>query len=310
VAQDGPPDPLAREVLAGLRSQPKSLPPKLFYDAAGSALFDRITELPEYYLTRAEAEILDRHGPELAALLGDGGVLIEPGCGSSVKAASILRHLARPTYVGLDIEIDALTRGARELRERVPDVTVRSVPVDYTAGFDVPGLPEGRRMAFFPGSTIGNFDRDDAVAFLARLRELVGADGVVVVGADPWKDPAVLRAAYDDAAGVTAEFNRNALRHLVRRYGLVLDPERFAHEIRLDADRRRIEMHLVSIGAQSWTIWGHPVRFEDRETIHTESCHKWTIDEFRALAAEAGLRPVRTFTDREGRFVEHAFAPL
>lgn len=306
-------DSLAEEVWRGLSGSPKSLPSKLFYDAAGSELFERITELPEYYLTRAEQQILDHHGAAMAAM-AEGEervpvVLVEPGCGASTKAAAILRHLRAPTFVGLDISPAALAAGEAALRKLVPHGNVMSESGDYTRPGWVPtGLPPGRRVAFFPGSTIGNFEPEAAQRFLGRLGRMVGAGGLVIVGADLWKSPEILRPAYDDDAGVTAAFNRNALVHIARLFRLELDPGQFRHAIRIDTTRHRVEMHLVSVGAQVIRWRGREVRFADGESIHTESCYKWTVDEFTALAARAALRPLRTFTDVRGWFGVHVFA--
>lgn len=306
MAELGALDLVAREVLSGLVHRPKRLPAKLFYDAEGSRLFERITTLPEYYLTRAEAEILELHGAAIAASLGAPVVMIEPGCGSSTKAAAILRHCPGATHVGVDIAPEALRAGADALARAVPGLKVRAVDADYSApGWVAPELPPGSRVAFFPGSTIGNFDPPEARAFLARLGAAVGPGGAVVVGADVWKDPATLRAAYDDAQGVTAAFNRNALAHLRRRYGIPFVPERFRHHIVVDEARHVVQMHLASIGAQEVRLFGEVARFEDGETIHTESCYKWSPPEFRGLARGAGLAPVATYTDAEGRFAVH-----
>jgi dimethylhistidine N-methyltransferase len=309
-----PSDPLAREVWEGLSASPKYLPSKLFYDAEGSALFEQITSLPEYYLTRSEHHILADHGAALAALASPCGqpvVLIEPGCGSSTKAATILQHLPRAAYVGVDISPAALASGAAALAELVPHVQISSVAGDYTRpGWAPAAVPRGRRVAFFPGSTLGNFEPEAAAGFLGRLARLVGSDGLVIVGADLWKSPALLEPAYDDAQGVTAAFNRNALAHLARRYGLDIDPQRFRHRIVVDRAKHRVEMHLVSDGPQTLRLWGGVVRLGDGESIHTESCYKWPLEEIRALAGRAGLVPVGFFTDFRGWFGVHAFAVL
>lgn len=306
-------DAVLDEVWDGLRATPKYLPSKLFYDAIGSELFSRITELPEYYLTRAEGEILARYGPDLARLAqrddGEPIVLVEPGCGASTKAAAILAHLAAPIHVGIDISPEALALGAAELRARVPHARILPMVGDYTLpGWVPPSLPRGRRVAFFPGSTIGNFEPESAQGFLARLARLVGADGLVILGADLWKSPDLLRPAYDDAQGVTAAFNRNLLAHVVRRFGGDLDPERFRHQIVVDDVRHRVEMHLVSDGPQLSSVGGRTVRFAPGESIHTENSYKWTVDELNAMARAAGLEPVQMFSDERGWFAVHVFA--
>lgn len=302
-------DPLWDEVRRGLSARPKRLPAKLFYDARGSELFDRITELPEYYLTRRETAILDRCGAAVAERIAAEGpvVMIEPGCGASTKAAAILRHLRAATYVGLDISPEALASGAAALRRLVPGATVLPVPGDYTRPDWVPPeLPPGHRVAFFPGSTLGNFEPHEAEQFLARLGRWVRG-GHVVLGADPWKSPEILRPAYDDAQGVTAAFNRNALAHLVRRFGVELRPERFLHRVVVDEVRHRVEMHLESDGPQTLHLGDLAVRFEDGETIHTESCYKWPRSELRALARRAGLAVEEEYTDADEAFVVYLF---
>ncbi len=300
------PDPLLAEIVAGLASEPKRLPPALFYDERGSALFEQITREPEYYVTRAEAGILERHGRDIAAALAPPGgrlVLVEPGCGSSTKAAAILRHHAGATYVGIDISASALARGAGALRELVPGVRVVARVGDFLR--DLPtDLPEGWRAAFFPGSTLGNFEPDAAGAFVGRLAGLVRG-GHVVLGLDRWKDPEILRAAYDDAAGVTADFNRNALAHLAARYGADVDPADFDHVVVVDADARRVEMHLQARRAVAFTVAGRIVRVAAGERICTEHCYKFDPARVTELARAAGVVPVGVWTDEEGRFDVH-----
>jgi L-histidine N-alpha-methyltransferase len=303
------PDPLLDAVLRGLSAEPKTLPPTLFYDDVGSALFDRITTLDAYYPTRAEALVFDEHGPALAALVAgdaDAVALIEPGCGSGGKAEKLLQHLPAVAYVGVDVSVEALIGGAGRLSLRFPGVQVVAIEADYHQPWALPELPPARKIAFFPGSTIGNFDPADAVGFLAGLREVVGPSGAAVVGVDLWKDVEVLRVAYDDPEGVTAAFNRNALRHLNRRYGATFDVDGFAHESRVDVDRRRVEMHLVARGAQDVRVAGRRFRIEAGESLHTENAYKYDLDGFSDVARQAGFRTLGWFTDPDVRFAVFA----
>jgi L-histidine N-alpha-methyltransferase len=301
-------DPLIHEILAGLAATPKVLPPALFYDERGSVLFEQITRLPEYYVTRAEAQVLDTHGAEIAAALAPADerlVLIEPGCGSSTKAAAILRHRADAEFVGIDISAEALERGAAALRRLVPGIRVTSTVADFLHHLPLEVIPLGHLAAFFPGSTLGNFDRDAADAFVGRLARLVGPGGHIVLGLDRWKDPEVLRAAYDDAAGVTAEFNRNALAHLAARFGSDLDPADFEHVVVVDTNAKRVEMHLQARRALSFAIAGRRVRFARGERVRTEHCYKFDRARIAALARTAGVVPIRTWTDPEERLDVH-----
>jgi L-histidine N-alpha-methyltransferase len=304
--------PLLAEILEGLSRPQKTLPPTLFYDARGSALFQQITELEEYYVTRAEAEILRDRGEEIARRVSAGAervVFIEPGCGSVEKIGMLLPYCPAVAYVGLDVSVEALTAGGAALSRRFTKVSVLPVVGDYHAALTLPAVPDGRRIAFFPGSTIGNFEPPQARTFLARLAALVGSDGRLIIGVDLWKDPEVLRRAYDDRDGVTAAFDKNALAHLNWRFGATFDLDRFEHVSRVDAVVGRVEMHLASRGDQDFSVAGRPFRLADGETIHTENAYKYTIDGFVALAARAGLSAIASWTDSAGRFAVIAFEP-
>jgi L-histidine Nalpha-methyltransferase len=305
-------DALLTEVLAGLRETPPRLPPKLFYDEVGSELFEQISRLPEYGLTRAEESIYGAHARAIVqAAAGDtqGVMVLEPGCGSSAKAAALLEHLEAPLYVGIDISPTALARGAEAIRARVPQAQVRSVVADTANPFEVQGAGERRRVVFFPGSTIGNERPAAAVAFLRRLAALAGANGSVIVGTDLWRAPALLRLAYDDPAGVTAKFNRNALRHLQWRFGARVNPEGFAHVIVIDETAMRVEMHLEAKGTQELILGGERFVFQSGQRIHTEDSHKFTVERFLALAAQAGLEPVAHWLDAAATFAVHVLKP-
>ncbi|HEX6059868.1 MAG TPA: L-histidine N(alpha)-methyltransferase [Gemmatimonadaceae bacterium] len=298
-------DPALRcEVLRGLLSDRKALPPKLFYDAAGAELFERITTLPEYYLTRAELEILRARVGEIAALAGPRAALVEYGSGAGVKVRLLLDALRDPAaYAPIDISAEQLARVAGEIAAEYPHVAVRPLCADYTRPLQLPSLPpHERRLAFFPGSTIGNFHPAEAAAFLHRIRRAVGADGALVLGVDRRKDRRVLEAAYDDAAGVTAAFNLNLLRRLNRELGADFDLARFAHRARFDEAASRIEMHIVSLARQTVTVGGIRIPFEAGETIWTESSYKYDDETLERLVASAGFAVTRLWTDDDSLF--------
>jgi dimethylhistidine N-methyltransferase len=288
------------DALAGLRRSPKELPCKYLYDAAGSALFDAICETPEYYPTRAELAIMRAHAGEMGRRLGPGCQVIEYGSGSGVKTRVLLRHLPRPTAcVPVDISADHLRRSAKELATRFPEVEVQPVAADFTCPFDVPDPTTAtrRRVVYFPGSTIGNFGPPEALSLLKGIAQLCGSGGALLIGVDLRKDPAVLNAAYNDAAGVTAAFNRNLLARMNRELGADFDPEAFRHRAFYNDVAGRVEMHLVSTREQTVRVGGRPIRFAAGESIHTENSYKYAPDEFERLAAGAGLRPVSLWTD-------------
>ena len=295
---------LLDEVLRGLRSSPKTLPPKLFYDAVGAELFERITTVPEYYPTRAEREILAGHVTEIATLAGPRVALVEYGSGAGVKVRLLLDALVEPAaYVPIDISGDQLARVAGEIAAAYPHVAVRPLCADYTAPLQLPALATGvRRVAFFPGSTIGNFRPPEATAFLRRIRRTVGDDGALLLGVDRRKDPGVLTAAYDDAAGVTAAFNLNMLHRLNREFGADFDVARFEHQARFNEAMSRIEMHLVSLERQTVRVGGERVRFEAGESIWTESSYKYDRGRLQDLVSSAGFTHTRLWTDSGERF--------
>ena len=281
-----------RDALEGLSKPQKSLPAKYFYDAEGSRLFDAICETEEYYPTRSETALLQRIAPEIAARIPKGGVLIEFGSGASLKTRLLLDAAPQlDAYVPVDISPAALSVAAEAIARDYPSLGVAPLMGDFTQPVSLPPLADARpRVGFFPGSTIGNFAPAEACAFLAQTRALLGPDASFIVGADLVKDPAVLEAAYDDAAGVTAAFNLNLLGRANRELGADFDLSRFAHRAVWNAADSRMEMHLVSRGAQSVHLGGRRFDFADGETIHTENSHKFTADGFGALAAKAGWR--------------------
>jgi L-histidine N-alpha-methyltransferase len=288
------------DVLAGLTRPDKRLPAKYFYDAAGSALFDEITRLREYYPTRTELGIMRRHAAEMAARLGRGCLLVELGGGSLVKVRLLLDHLADPAgFVPVDVSGDHLRTAAAELARAYPGLDVLPVEADFTGPFPLPAPPRpaARRAVYFPGSTIGNFDPPEADALLRRVARLVGPGGGLLLGIDLRKDPAVLEAAYDDPAGVTAAFNKNLLARINRELGADFDPDAFAHRAVYDRERSRVEMHLVSRVAQRVRVAGRVVAFRAGEGIHTENSYKYDVAEFAARAAGCGLHADAVWTD-------------
>lgn len=296
-------------VLGGLLRRAKRIPCRFLYDARGSALFEEICELPEYYLTRTEIGILDRYAREIADRIGPDCQLIEFGSGSSRKVRILLEALERPAaYMAIDISRDRLREAADDLAGEFPLLSVVAVCADYMQPLRLPELPArstGRRVGFFPGSTIGNLTEAEAVEFLAGCRELVDNDGAMVVGVDLKKDPALLNAAYNDAAGVSAAFNLNLLQRINRELDGDFDLARFAHEAAYNEAAGRIEIHIRSLADQIVTVAGRAIRFAAGELIHTEDSYKYTIAEFHRLAACAGLRAAQSWTDRDALFSVH-----
>ena len=293
-------DPFRADVLAGLTRPRKRIPPKYFYDAAGSRLFDRITELEEYYPTRTELEILRRHAGDMAARLGPGCLLVELGGGSLVKVPLLLDRLDRPAgFVPVDVSGEHLRAAAAELGRAYPGLEVLPVVADFTTDFPLstPARKPARRAVFFPGSTIGNFDPPEAAGLLRRIARMVGPGGGLILGADLRKDPAVIEAAYNDSRGVTAAFNLNLLVRINRELGADFDPTAFAHRAVYNTPRGRIEMYLVSLTDQRVRVSGTEVRFWAGEGIHTENSYKYDPDDLARQAAGCGLRVDALWTD-------------
>jgi dimethylhistidine N-methyltransferase len=297
----------ARDVIAGLSARPKTLPAKYFYDDDGSALFEQITALPEYYPTRTELGILHRKAAEIARLIPPGAALIEFGSGSTVKARIVLGAATVAAYVPVDISAGFLNSEAARLRDDLPHVRVLPVAADFTRPFELPAAIRSRpRVGFFPGSTIGNFEPPQAAEFLRHAARLLGAGAHFIVGVDLVKDERVLHAAYNDAAGVTAAFNLNLLRRINRELGADIDLERFRHKAFFNRAQHRIEMHVESRVAQNVLVCDRVIAFASGETIHTESSYKYTVESFQALAAQAGWSPAAVWTDPKGYFSLHA----
>ncbi len=300
-------DDFRAAVLDCLARSPKTLPCKFFYDDRGSHLFDRICDLPEYYPTRTELAITARHAKSIARAVGPDALLVEYGSGSSTKTRLLLDALHDPAgYVPIDISRGHLMAASRGLAADYPGLRVLPVCADYTRPFPLPvAAADHNVVAYFPGSTIGNFEPDAAVAFLANVRRTCGPGSTLLIGADRKKDPARLHAAYNDAAGVTAQFNLNLLHRINRELNGTLDVAAFAHYAPFNPHLGRMEMHLVSLRKQTATVAGRPVAFDLGEGVHTESCHKFTPDGFAALAAAAGYRPRHAWTDDDSLFGLH-----
>jgi len=298
----------ATDVVAGLSATPKRLPPKYFYDERGSQLFEAITALKEYYPTRCELAILREHNADIARVFGPKTALVEFGTGSTRKVRILLEAAKTvEAYVPVDISAEMLSREAAQLQHDHPRLRVLPVAADFTLPFRLPSAIVGlARAGFFPGSTIGNFEPHDAAAFLRHAARMLGARATLIVGVDLVKDAGVLNAAYDDAQGVTAQFNLNLLARLNRELSADFDLDAFSHRAFYNSERRRIEMHLVSGRPQKVHIAGRAIEFAAGETIHTENSYKYTIESFGLLARSAGWTPVDSWTD--GYFLVQALA--
>lgn len=305
----------ARDVLDGLGQRRKSIPCTWLYDRRGSELFEAITRLDEYYPTRCETQILERCASSIAAAAGPRAVLVELGAGACRKTATLLGALESPrAYLPVDISAEFLAASLASLGAAFPAVPMRPVVADFTRLERLPGVddlaPHGRRVVFFPGSTIGNFAPEAATALLDRVGRAVGAGALLVVGTDITQDPALLLPAYDDAQGVTAAFDKNLLARINRELGGNFSLDAFDHEARWDAERHRVEMHLVSVYTQRVTVLGRAFHFGMGESIHTESSYKFPTATFQALAGRAGWAPLQLWTDGPARFAVHVLERL
>ncbi len=301
----------AADVLEGLAATPKRLPAKYFYDEAGSRLFERITELPEYYPTRTELRILESSAESIAGLADPGAALIEFGSGSTAKARLLLRHMVSVrAYVPVDISAEFVNGEAARLQADFPALRVLPVAADFTGAFELPAaVKAGPRLGFFPGSTIGNLEPHEVTGFLRRAKRALGQAAAFVVGVDLVKDPEVLYAAYNDSQGVTAQFNRNLLVRINRELGADFDVSAFEHHAFYHRELRRIEMHLASLRRQKVRILGKCFEFRAGETIHTENSYKYTIESFAALARGAGWSIGAVWTDPDRYFSVQALVP-
>lgn len=293
------------DVMTGLSQPQKMIPPKHFYDARGSALFDDITGTDDYYVTRTELGILDDIAADIAARAGTGAVVIEPGSGSSVKIDKLLNALDRPAaYIGLDISKEHLISACADLADRFDGLVVGAICADFTQAVPLDNLPipDGRRLVFFPGSTIGNFEPEDARALLHTLRGWLRPGDAILIGADRVKSADVLENAYDDQQGVTAAFNLNLLTRINRELDGDIDVAAFSHRAVWNDTRSRVEMHLVAKRDVAFTVSGRTFDMAAGETIHTENSHKFTVDRFTELAASADLSVKTHWSDERGYF--------
>ncbi|XOV83854.1 MAG: L-histidine N(alpha)-methyltransferase [bacterium] len=294
---------MAREILSGLKAQPKTLSPKYFYDAQGSALFDRITELDEYYLTRTEMALFDAHLSDIAAHLGGNVCLIEYGSGSSVKIRKLLQAFTPAAYVPVDISDEHLQANAQALHADFPALNVLPVCADFTQRFALPdAVADMTKVGFFPGSSIGNFDPQGAQDFLQNVHATVGSGGAMLVGVDRKKSVSVLEQAYNDKQGVTAAFNLNALHHINNELGADFQPQQFSHVAEYNPQLGCIQMFLRSKVDQQVNIAGEIIHFARAEKLHTENSYKYDPDEFLALAGRAGFASLAQFSDSRQYF--------
>jgi L-histidine Nalpha-methyltransferase len=298
-----------RDVLFGLSQTQKRVPCTWFYDHRGSELFEDITTLDEYYPTRAEIRILGQCAAQIGEAAGPHATLVEFGSGSSRKTPLLLSALETPAgYVPIDISSQFMLESALGVQQLFPRLPVRPLVADFRHLDDLPRpKADGRRVGFFPGSTIGNCTPEEAVDLLGGFARLLGSDSLLVVGADATQDPALLLPAYDDSRGVTAAFNHNLLRRINRELAGTFDDVGFRHQARYDAARQRVEMHLVSRYAQRVDVLGHPFRFARGESIHTESSHKFGPIQFQALAKRGGWSPLALWMDDRTRFTVYLF---
>jgi len=296
---------MVTDIHEGLISKQKTLPPKYFYDKKGSELFDAITQLPEYYLARIETDLLRQHVKEMAELLGKNSFLLELGSGSSIKIRLLLEALQPDIYVPMDISREHLIASSQKLMQDFPWLTIHAACIDYTKPWQVPDFGPGRYNAFFPGSSIGNFDPEDALTLLKQIKTLVGHGGGILIGVDLKKDNEVLEAAYNDAQGVTADFNLNMLSHINDRLDADFDINNFKHKAKYNSEQSRIEMHLECVNDHTVCVEDNIYRFETGETIHTENSYKYSIEEFHQLAAREGFSPVQVWEDKDQLFSIH-----
>lgn len=294
------------EIISGLQREQKSIDPKYFYDIRGSELFEQITELPEYYPTRTERQILQRESQAMAEYCGQNCVLIEPGSGSSEKVRLLLDSLKPAAYVPMDISADFLKKSAIQLAAEYPWLNIQAVCTDFAAQENEPeGLPEGKRVIFYPGSTLGNMKPADAIDFLKNLGHWLKRDGGVLIGIDLHKSTRILEVAYNDEQGITALFNLNVLSNINNIAGANFNTDQFSHHAFYNEEKYRIEMHLVSTVDQMVELGDTKLRFARGETIHTENSYKYTPESFQEIAQSAGFAIRSSWSDEQKLFGVH-----
>lgn len=299
------------ELMHGLQQPQKYINPKYFYDAAGSELFDLITRLPEYYASRTEKTILRTHSAEIAQRCGADCILIEPGSGSSEKVRLLLDQVRPASYVPLDISESFLFDAASQLGREFPWLSVHAVCADFASDWTfIENLASGKRVVFYPGSTLGNLEPEAAQRFLSKLARTIGADGGAIIGVDLHKEERRLNAAYNDAQGITAAFNLNVLDHINPLLNANFDSQYFSHDAFYNQELKRIEMHLVSSRDQVITCNSESIELRRDETIHTENSYKYTVEGFTELAARAGLAVKQTWLDDDQLFSVHYLEPV
>lgn len=294
-----------KDVIEGLGKNPKTLKPKYFYDNRGAQLFTEICTTPEYYPTRTEIKILNQNAEDIASQIGDNTALIEYGSGALEKIKILLNFLKEPVgLIPVDISEDQLFVSAKNLENLYPNLEILPVAADFTKPIPIPGFsqPPKKYVAFFPGSTIGNFEPDLAIQFLQGVTKTIGLDGLLLIGFDLKKDIETLLAAYDDQRGITASFNKNLLSRVNGELGGNFNLNTFEHVARYNENKGRIEMHLKSTTEQTVSINKELFEFLEGETIHTENCYKFTKESFTAMSSKAGLSPVKTWTDDQNLF--------
>ena len=293
------------EIVDGLSATQKQISPKYFYDERGSQLFDEITRLPEYYLTNTELGIMRDNIEEIVALVGKQASLIEFGSGSSLKTRVLLEHLSElAAYVPVDISDEHLHMSADEIRSEFPHIDILPVVADFTKQFELPTpmVMPIRNVVYFPGSTIGNFEHDMAMNLLRVMHHEAGKNGALLIGVDLQKDPTIIESAYNDSAGITAQFNLNMLQHLNRSYGANFDVNEFVHSANYDPDKGRVVIKLISQTNQAFSVGDKAFNIADGEAILTEYSHKYTLSGFETMASDAGFTVEKVWTDEEQLF--------
>jgi dimethylhistidine N-methyltransferase len=303
-------DEFLEDVICGLSSRPPKLPCKYFYDHQGSELFEALCETPEYYVTRADLALHEAHLREISAMIGPQAHVIEFGSGAGIKTSKLLAALDTPrAYTPIEISASALAASARNLEKSFPDIEITPLKADYTQDIDANRLnlqpPARRRVVYFPGSTIGNFDHTEALEFLKRMARMAREGGAILIGVDLMKSKEQLIAAYDDSEGMTAAFNLNLLARIKRELNAEIDIDAFAHEARFNSEENRVEMHLAATRPTDIVIEDQVFSFSAGESIHTESSHKYSVGDFQGLAHRAGLESVKVWKDPDELFSMH-----